>query len=269
MNKTRDTLRIPWKSVALPAEHGGFGLLGEPVALGLVLAPSLAGLGLAIAAVAAFLARHPFRLMMLDLRKGVRYPRTALAERFLLGYLALAAAGLLAALASSASPFWPALAAAAPVGLVALAFDALGRSREAVAETAGAVALAGAATAIALAGGFPASLAWAAGGLLALRAIPSVLYVRARLRLDRGLGAGPGVAWLAHGVALVAAVVLSRQGWAPWIAVAVFATLLTRALWGLSRLRRRVRPQVVGFQELGFGLLTLVLLAIGFRGMGS
>src|SRR5512134_520374 len=135
MNKTRDTLRIPWKSVALPAEHGGFGLLGEPVALGLVLAPSLAGAGLAIAAVAAFLARHPFRLMMLDLRKGVRYPRTALAERFLLGYLALAAAGLLAALASSASPFWPALAAAAPVGLVALAFDALGRSREAVAET--------------------------------------------------------------------------------------------------------------------------------------
>jgi hypothetical protein len=70
-------------------------------------------------------------------------------------------------------------------------------------------------------------------------------------------------------VALVAAVVLSRQGWAPWIAVAVFATLLTRALWGLSRLRRRVRPQVVGFQELGFGLLTLVLLAIGFRRMGS
>jgi hypothetical protein len=171
--------------------------------------------------------------------------------------------------ASSASPFWPALAAAAPVGLVALAFDALGRSREVVAETAGAMALAGAATAIALAGGFPASLAWAAGVLLALRAIPSVLYVRVRLRLDRGLVAGPGVAWLAHVVALLAAVVLWRQGWAPWIAVGLFATLLARALWGLSRLRRPVRPQVVGFQELGFGLLTLVLLAIGFRGMGS
>jgi hypothetical protein len=207
--------------------------------------------------------------MLLDRRKGTRYPRTALAERFVLGYLAVAAGGLLAALHWSTSPFWPALAAAAPLGLVALAFDALGRSREAVAETAGAMVLAGAASAIALAGGFPASLAWAAGGLLALRAIPSVLYVRARLRLDRGLGAGPGLAWLAHVVALVAAVVLWRRGFAPWIAVAVFATLLARALWGLSRLRRPVRPQVVGFQELGFGLLTLVLLAIGFRGMAS
>ena len=267
MNATRVTPRTNWKPVALPAEHGGWGLLGEPVALGLALAPSLAGLGLALAAVAAFLARHPYRLMMLDIRKGARYARTALAARFLLGYLAVAACGLLAALACSARPFWPALAAAAPVGLVALAFDALGRSREAVAETAGAIALAGAATAIALAGGCPAAPAWAAGLLLALRAIPSVLYVRARLRLDRGLAAGPGVAWLAHAIALLAAIVLWRQGLAPWIAVAVFGALLVRAAWGLSRFRQRVRPQVVGFQELGFGLATLVLLATGFRGM--
>jgi hypothetical protein len=26
-----------------------------------------------------------------------------------------------------------------------------------------------------------------------------------------------------------------------------------------------VRPQVLGFQELGYGLLTLVLLAVGYR----
>jgi hypothetical protein len=267
MSATREIARSNWKTVALPAEHGGWGLLGEPVALGLALAPSLAGLGLAIASAAAFLARHPYRLLTLDVRKRARYPRTALAARFLLGYLAVAAGGLVAALASSASPFWPALAAAGSVGLVALAFDALGRSREAVAEMAGALALAGAATAIAQAGGFPAAAAWAAGLLLALRAIPSVLYVRARLRLDRGLPAGPGVAWLAHVVALLAAIVLWRRGLAPWIAVGVFGALLVRAAWGLSRFRQRVRPQVVGFQELGFGLLTLVLLATGFRGM--
>jgi hypothetical protein len=267
MNATRETPRTNWKPVALPAEHGGWGLLGEPIALGLALAPSLAGLGLAIAAVAAFLARHPYRLMMLDVRKGARHPRTALAARFLLGYLAVAACGLLAALTSSARPFWPALAAAAPVGLVALVFDALGRSREAVAETAGAMALAGAATAIALAGGFPAAPVWAAGLLLALCAIPSVLYVRVRFWLDRGLAVGPGVVWFVHAIVLFAAIVLWREGLASWIVVAVFGVLLVRAAWGLSRFRQRVRPQVVGFQELGFGLATLVLLAIGFRGM--
>ena len=70
---------VPWRPVALPAEHGGWGFLAEPVVLGLVLAPSAAGLCLALAALAAFLARHPLRLALIDRRKGVRYPRTGLA----------------------------------------------------------------------------------------------------------------------------------------------------------------------------------------------
>jgi hypothetical protein len=41
--------------VALPAEHGGWGLLLEPIALGLAVAPSLAGtfLGMFIVLLAA------------------------------------------------------------------------------------------------------------------------------------------------------------------------------------------------------------------------
>src|SRR5512136_2263107 len=66
---------VPLKAVALPAEHGGWGFLAEPVILGLVLAPSAAGVCLALAALAAFLARHPLRLLLLDRRKGTRYPR--------------------------------------------------------------------------------------------------------------------------------------------------------------------------------------------------
>ena len=41
--------------------------------------------------------------------------------------------------------------------------------------------------------------------------------------------------------------------------------LLARAAWGLSPLRQRVRPKVLGFQELGFGSSTLALLAVGYR----
>ena len=52
---------------------------------------------------------------------------------------------------------------------------------------------------------------------------------------------------------------------APWLAPVVFLVLLARSGWGLSRWRRPVRPQVLGFQELGYGLLTLVLLVIGYR----
>jgi len=256
---------VPWKSVALPAEHGGWGFLVEPALLGLVLAPSAAGLCLALAALAGFLARHPLRLWLLDRRKQVRYPRTALAERVLAGYAVLALLLLAAGFALARAPFWPALAVVAPIGLVALAFDALGRSREVVPESAGAVALGASATAIALAGGAPAGLAWGAWALLALRAATSVLYVRARIRLDRGLSAGPRAALAAHAVALAAATGLASAGWAPWLAPAVFFVLLGRAAWGLSSWRRPVRPQALGFQELGYGLLTLALLAVGYR----
>ena len=108
-------------------------------------------------------------------------------------------------------------------------------------------------------------MAWSAWALLSLRAITSVLYVRARIRLDRGLAAGPGLVLAGHAAALAAAAALARSAGAPWLAAVAFLVLLARAAWGLSSRRRRVRPQALGFQELGFGLLTLALLAFGYR----
>lgn len=253
------------KSVALPAEHGGWGFLAEPVLLGLALAPSAAGACLALGALAGFLARHPLRLWLLDRRRGLRSPRTSIAALVFAGYAGAAVLLVLGASALAAAPFWLALAAAAPIGLVALVFDALGRNREALPEAAGAVALGASATAIALAGGARAELAWGAWALLAVRAVGSVLYVRARIRLDRGRSAGPGLVLAGHALAVAFAAGLARSGWAPWLAVAAFLVLLARAAWGLSERRGRIRPQALGYQELGFGLLTLVLLAVGYR----
>ena len=257
--------RRDWKAVAVPAEHGGWSFLAEPVTLGLVLAPSAAGACLAFAALAAFLARHPLRLLLIDRRKGVRYPRTDLAVRVFAGYAGMAVALFGVATALAPSPFWAPLLVAAPIGIVALGFDALGRSREALPEAAGAMALGASATAIALAGNAPTGFAWGAWALLALRAVTSVLYVRARLRLDRGRVAGPAAVHVGHAAAFAAATGLAAAGWAPWLAPAVFFVLLARSGWGLSSGRCPIRPQVLGLQEVGYGLLTLVLLALGYR----
>lgn len=135
-----------------PAEHGGWSFLAEPVLLGLALAPSAPGVCLALATLAAFLARQPLKLVMMDRRRGARHPRTALAARVFAGFAALTTLLAAAAFHLAPAPFWLPLVAAAPIGVAAVAFDALGRSRDAAAETAGAIALGASATAIALAG---------------------------------------------------------------------------------------------------------------------
>ena len=81
------------RSLALPAEHGSWGFLLEPIALALLLCPTRAGAWLAVAAACAFLARHPLKLVLGDRRRGSVAPRTAVAARMALAY----AAGALAA----------------------------------------------------------------------------------------------------------------------------------------------------------------------------
>ena len=233
--------------------------------LGLALAPSSAGACLALSALAGFLSRHPLKLVLVDRRRGVRYPRTVLAEAWFAGYAAVALLALAAAFALASAPFWPALAVAAPLALVMVASDFAGRSRDVVAEMAGGVALCGSAAAVALACGAPAAVAFSASGLLALRALGSVLFVRARIRLDRNLGAQPVPVVAGHLATVGITVLLAARGAAPWLAVAAFVVLLARAAWGLSPYRQRARPQVLGFQELGYGVLTLVLVLVGYR----
>jgi YwiC-like protein len=89
------------RTVALPVEHGGWRISLEPVVLGLLVAPSATGLALGVATLGAFLARHPFKIVAGDRRRGRRFARTPAAERFTLLYGAVALAGFVWALASA------------------------------------------------------------------------------------------------------------------------------------------------------------------------
>ncbi|MCU0465293.1 MAG: YwiC-like family protein [Anaerolineae bacterium] len=76
-------VRADVNSVALPSEHGGWSFLLEPLVLGLLVAGSPMGWVLAGAALCAFLAHQPLKIVLKDRLKGRRPPRTVLAERFL------------------------------------------------------------------------------------------------------------------------------------------------------------------------------------------
>lgn len=251
------------KTVALPTEHGGWGITLEPVLLGLLVAPSLAGAGLALATVGAFLARHPLKIVAGDRRRGRRFARTPYAERFTLVYAAAAVVGLgVAVFASADYAFLLPLAAAAPLAGLQLWYDAAGRSRGLLPELAGSLAMGSVACSLALAGGAGWPLALGLWALLAARFVPAILYVRARLAELHGQGSSRWPSLLAHASALGAVAALAWFKFLPWLAVVVLAVLLARAAYGFAR-RWPSTAKRVGFGEIAFGALTVAAAAAG------
>lgn len=249
------------RSVALPPEHGGWGFVLEPLALGLAVAPSRAGAALLLFAIGALLGRHPLRLLLNDAIRGSWSPRAGASSAFAALYGSLAALGLVLALHATPHRFWLPLLLASPLALTQLLYDARNRGRRLLPELLGAAAPGCLVAAVVVAGGGSLPQGLLLWLLLGVRAVASVLYVRARLRAARGAGSGRAAALAGHLAALVGVGLLAARGLATWLAALAFAILYGRALLGL-----RTRPasaRSVGLQELGYGVLTVVLLAAG------
>ncbi len=265
------TARTPvrFKAIALPTEHGGWSFLFEPILLGLLVAPGVAGLLLGVSALATFLVRHPFTLALSDWRRKKRYPRTLWAERFAAGYALIAAVAFVLVALSAQYAFYTPLLIAIPLALVQFYFDVRRQSRASVAELSGAAALGAVAAMIVMASGWTFLRAVALWVIVLARAVTAILYVQVRLRLDRDPAnadhRAPIPVWLAHLAGLVALAALAAIGLIPWLAVLGMAILCLRAFWFLSPYHRPARPPIVGVQEIVFGVVMVVLTALGYR----
>lgn len=256
--------KVRLRTVALPVEHGGWGLLFEPIALGLLLAPSWAGLFLSLAATGAFLSRHPLRLVIADQKRGRRFPRTAMAERFVMLYGAVAGLSLILALETAVSfDFLLPVLIALPFALVQIGYDAAARGRSLIPELAGSVAMAATAAAVALAAGWPRPAALALWVVLGARVIPAIMYVRARLAVLHGQRPARLMTVLLHLIALAAVSVLVWQGSLPRLAAFALLILFARAGYGMAGLDSAASAKAIGFREIGFGVMTVAAVAVG------
>jgi hypothetical protein len=100
--------------------------------------------------------------------------------------------------------------------------------------------------------------------VLILRILPSILYVRARLRLAKGKPVSPAAPLLTHIGTLVLALWFAISSYANSFVVLATAMLLVRAFYGLLLAPRDTAAKVIGFQEMGVGLGYVVLAALAF-----
>lgn len=252
------------RSVAVPTEHGGWGFTLEPIALGLAISPSTAGFLIGAAALMAFLARRPLRMVLTDRRLKRRIPRTRVAERVVGIEVATAAAAMAGAvfLADNASLLLP-LAAAAPLAAVQVWADATVRSRELIPELVGGIALGSVAVAITLAGGVDAADAWALWLVPAARTVATVPFVRAQIR--RSHDQPPRMAAVMVVDAAVVGVMMAAAwfGTVPWAAAAAMGFLwVWSAVW---LVRPPIPTRTLGWTQMLVGLIVVVATAVGYH----
>lgn len=243
---------VALRPLALPAEHGGWGFLLEPIVLALLVAPSWSGVLLGIAALFAFLARHPLKLALQDAVRGKSHPRTPHCWRLAANYLFCATLSLIAAVMMSRADLLIPFALAAPLGLTQLLFDARNRSRELVPELSGAAAMSSVAAAIAIAGSLELWPAFGLAGIVVARSLPAILYVRAMLHRTPA-----GLVILIHATAPALVALYAAP-----LAVVAMMILLARAVWGLAR--PAPPAKTIGWREIVFGAVTVALVATGY-----
>jgi hypothetical protein len=256
---------VKLKQIAIPTEHGSWGFLFEPIVAGLGIAFSGGGLFIALMTIGAFLVRQPLKMLVID-RLGMRVQaRAAAALKFVLIFGAIFVAGLVGALYAAGGAALIPFLLVLPLAAIQQYFDYTRQSRNVLPEIGGAVAISAAAAAILLAGGatwMSAIVLWA---ILAGRLIPSILYVRERLLMEKGKPHSRLVPLVLHAAAFLLTLALAAMHLAPWLAVVAMVILLFRAVEGLSANRRKMKAMKIGVFEVVFGTLTVLLLIAGYR----
>ena len=254
--------RSTWRVVAVPSEHGGWGLTLEPVVLGLLVAFSWSGVAIGLAALLAFLVRTPLKLALVDRRRDRSLPRTRLATRIAAGEL-LAMGVLGSAAIRSAGTGWlvPVLVAV-PLVAVELWFGIRSRGRRLVPELAGSIGIAAVVASIVLAGGEGWRLAVAAWMVLAGRSVASIPYVRTQIARARRGSSTPGATDLMQlagaSIGCAAIAVDSRVILGAVVVVAV------AGLQAIAVRRDHIPPvKVIGLRQMAAGLAIAVATAVG------
>ena len=254
--------RAGWRAVAMPSEHGGWGLTLEPVLLGLIIAWSTAGVALGVAALTAFLLRTPAKLVAVDLRRGRWLHRSRLALRIAIVDAAVLAVAVAVAIASAGWSWLVPVLVAGPLVAIELSFEIRSRGRRLIPELCGAVGVAAVTASIVLAGDHAVRLAVGLWLVLAARAVGAIPFVRVQIfRLLHRQGRPVWHSDLAQAVAVAMATVAVIADPRLLLGLAgVVVLAIAQSVW----VRQAPIPaKRLGVRQMAVGLALVALTAAG------
>jgi hypothetical protein len=248
-------------AVAVPTEHGGWGLTLEPALLGLLVAPSWSGAALAAAALVAFVARTPVKVALVDRWRHRRIPRTVLAERVAVIELGLLLGLVAVAIVTADGAFWVPIVIALPLVAIELWFDMRSRSHRLLPELAGTIGIGGVSAAIVLADGGDARVAAALWCIVAARAVASIPFVRLQLCRYKHQPSRRSTSDAAQVVAVAVAIGAFALDTRVLAGVTAIVALSVLQAWA----SRRPPPAAatLGAQQVIAGLTVVVVTALG------
>lgn len=255
--------KFSWRAavqLALPKEHGSWSLALEPVAFGLLVAPSAAGAALALAAVAGFFLRRPLKRLVAG-GPAARQPPALVCATIL---ALLGGSGLLLAVRlGAAGGGWPLLPAAL-AGAVFAWCDGRNAARAGAAEVAGAVTFGLLPAAFGALAGWSVAASLALAAMMLVRSVPTVLTVRASLRIRKGQAFSIAPALMAAGAGIFLTACLAALRLMPWAAVVFASVFAARTSWLLLG-RPGLPARILGITEAVLGALMVLVLALMWK----
>lgn len=265
MSASVSAIKVRTRAIALPNEHGSWGFLLEPLVAGLAIGASMPAAWIGVAYFGAFLMRQPLKIYVADRLSGRDLPQTSAALRFIAYFGLIYLVGVAGSLAFAELKSFVPILIVAPLGIYQIYADGSRQSRNLVPVLTGAVTISSSVAVMTLASGVAAETAYALWALFAARLIPSIVYVRNRLRLEKGKESSFVAPVVAHVLALAFVAALAWTGNVPKLPLVVFALLLLRAAWGLSAYRRKVKAMRIGVWEVVYGSLTAISVILGYH----
>jgi len=247
---------VSWRQLVMPKEHGSWSLAFEPAAVGLCCAPSLGGVGLAIAIAAGFFARRPLRTMFRDPRET----RRRQARQAVATCAGVAGLGVVGAMVLAGGGWLVWLLPAVVCGGIFAAFDLRNEGRQEGAEIAGALAFASLPAAFGALALFSPARAAALGLIMIARAVPTVVFVRAAVRGRKLNQVNLLPAAVAATAAVLLAFALAARGLAPAAAVVAMVFFLGRI--SLVAFRPTMRAKQLGIFEAVAGIGFVITLGV-------